>query len=229
MTLQHSLILYIHNIILTDQLSRRLSLASTLKTELTVLSQHDYLRNTLHIFTPVQCSFCIFQVEEQTQYGIISSKGSYIFFKRGLPVESKSIHLSETFDCSSAVRGLFLYMLYAAVTAEPMPYGKHTDTPDESKLIPSDGSIGTLMPALQGSSTTAFCQQASSKRSFEDRGDGGELKRADSTLRSSLRDIDPLTLMMLPNLSQLEMATMGLCVSWQMHMFQLSAQKMPFY
>ncbi len=131
---------------------------------------------------PAQFSFCTFQVEEQTQYGIISSKGSFTFFKRGLPVESKSIHLSETFDCSSAVRGFFLYMLYAAVTAEPMPYGKHADTPDESKLVCSNGSIGTFVLALQGSSTATFRQQASSKRSFEDREDGGELKRADLTL-----------------------------------------------
>ncbi len=131
---------------------------------------------------PARYSFCTFQVEEQTQYGIISSKGSYTFFKRGLPVESKSIHLSKTFDCSSAVRGLFLYMLYAAVTAEPMPCGKHADTPDESKLVRSDGSFGTSVPALQGSSTAAFRQQASSKRSFEDKEDAGELKRADSTL-----------------------------------------------
>ena len=132
--------------------------------------------------SPAQYSFCTFQVEEQTQYGIISSKGSYTFFKRSLPVESKSIHLSKTIDCSSAVRGLFLYMLYAAVTAGPMPCGKHADTPDESKLVRSNGSIGTFVPALQGSSTAAFRQQASSKRSFEDREDGGELERADLTL-----------------------------------------------
>ena len=134
--------------------------------------------------SPAQDCFCTFQVEEQTQYGIISSKGSYTFFKRGLPVESKSIHLSKTFDCSSAVRGLFLYMLHAAVTAEPMPCGKHADTPDESKLVRSNGSIGTFVPALPGTSTAAFRQQASSKRSFEDREDGGELERADLTLHA---------------------------------------------
>ncbi len=111
-------------------------------------------------------------------------------------MESKSIHLSETFDCSSAIRGLFLYMLYAAVTADPMPYGKHADTPDESKLVPSDGSIATFVPVLLGSNTAAFRQQASSKRSFEDREDGGELKGADSTLHFSLHDSDPATLMM---------------------------------
>ena len=47
MTVHHSLILYEHNIIPTDQLSRRLSLALTLRTELTVLCQYDYFSNTL--------------------------------------------------------------------------------------------------------------------------------------------------------------------------------------
>ncbi len=46
MTLQHSLIFDEHNIILTDQLSCCLSLALTLATQMTVLSQHDYLRDT---------------------------------------------------------------------------------------------------------------------------------------------------------------------------------------
>jgi len=39
------------NLILTDQLSRRLSLALTLRTELTVFSQHDHLWNTLYKLT----------------------------------------------------------------------------------------------------------------------------------------------------------------------------------
>ena len=57
----------------------------------------------------------------------------------------------------------------------PMPCGKHDDTLDENKLVCSDGSIGTFVPALHGSSTVALGQQAS-KRSLEDREDGGELE-----------------------------------------------------
>ena len=48
MTQHHSLILYKYSIILTDQLSRWLSLATTMRTELAVLFQHDYLGNTLY-------------------------------------------------------------------------------------------------------------------------------------------------------------------------------------
>ena len=50
MTVQHSLILAEHSTFITiDQLSRWLA------TILTVLSQHDYLRNTLDNFTSQQC------------------------------------------------------------------------------------------------------------------------------------------------------------------------------
>lgn len=146
-------------------------------------------------FAPLSCSVQLlhFQVEEQTQFGIISSKGSYTFFKRGLPVESKSIYLSEAFDCSAAVRSLFLYMLHAAVTADPMPCGKHADIPGKSKLIRSDGSISTFVPTLKGISTAAFRQQASAKRSFQDREDRGELELADSKQHLSLHDSNRLT------------------------------------
>ncbi|KAL0035950.1 hypothetical protein WJX77_008921 [Trebouxia sp. C0004] len=65
-------------------------------------------------------------------------------------------------------------MLHAAVTAHPMPCGKHADTPDESKLVRSHGSIGTFVLALQSSSTAAYRQQASCERSVEDRDEGGE-------------------------------------------------------
>ena len=132
-------------------------------------------RHVQQVLLFLNAQYKLVQIEEQTQFGIISSKGSYTFFKRGLPVESKSIFLSETFDCNSAVRALFLYVLHAAVTADPMPCGKHADTPDENKLVCSDGSIGTFVPALHGSNTVAFGQQAS-KRSFEDREDGGEVE-----------------------------------------------------
>lgn len=54
MTVQHSLILSEHSTFITiDQLSRWL--ATVLRTELTVLSQHDYLRNTLDNFTSQRC------------------------------------------------------------------------------------------------------------------------------------------------------------------------------
>ena len=51
------------------------------------------------------------------------------------------MHLSETFDCSSAVRGLFLYMLHAAVTAEPMSYGKPTLTECNTGIWLTSNSI----------------------------------------------------------------------------------------
>ena len=110
MTLQHSLILYIHNIILTDQLSRRLSLASTLKTELTVLSQHDYLRNTLYSFTPAQYSFCIFSrlrnrhnMASSVARGLIHSSKEVYRWRAGLSIWARLLTVALRFEGSFCI------------------------------------------------------------------------------------------------------------------------------
>jgi len=151
----------------------------------------------------VECTICAFQVEEGVQYGILSSKAHFMFFKRGVPVDGKSIHVSKTFECTTAdptIRQLFLYMLKVSVTAERLPCCQHAETPEDNKLVLSNGSVGSFVPALQGSSIAAVVQQASSKQYFEDRDDeGGELEVPCLTSYLSLHKFDCPTHMLLPN------------------------------
>ena len=73
-------------------------------------------------------------------------------------------------------------MLHAAVTAHLMPFDEHAKTPEESEMVHSNGCLGTFVLPLHGSSTAAYAEETTSKESFEDREDGGELELATPTL-----------------------------------------------
>ncbi len=118
-------------------------------------------------------------------------------------MDGKSIHLSKTFDCTTTnptIRQLFLYMLKISVTAERLPYCQHAEIPEEDKVLLSNGSVGSFVLALQGSSTGAVIQQASSKRCLEDRdNEGGEQEVPVLSSYLSLQGLDCLTQISLPN------------------------------
>ncbi len=72
-------------------------------------------------------------------------------FKRGLPLQDKIMCFSETIECTSknmTVRQLYLYMLYLSSKAEPMPANQHPVTPDDDKMVHSDGRIETFVPSV---------------------------------------------------------------------------------
>jgi len=103
-------------------------------------------------------------------------------------VDDKSISFSKTYECTSAdptIKQLFLYLLDAAIRADPMPVGDHADTAEEGKLVLPSECIGSFVPALQRRSQSSVAERASLKRSFEDRDDeGGESESAHAALHS---------------------------------------------
>lgn len=95
---------------------------------------------------------------------------------------------SKTSECTCAdptIRQLFLYLLDAAIKADPMPIGNHADSPEKGKLFLPSGSIGSFVPALQRRSQSSVAERASLKRSFKHRDDeGGESESAHAALHS---------------------------------------------
>ncbi len=100
-----------------------------------------------------------------------AAKNFTLFSKRGLPVEDKIVQFSETFECTSAdmtVRQLYLYILYLASTANPMPSNQHPLTPEEGKLVCPDGRSGSFLPALERRIALSVSPQLPLKRPPED-------------------------------------------------------------
>jgi len=64
-------------------------------------------------------------------------------------VDGKTVYFSEIIECTSeavTVRQLYVYMLHLASQADPMPANQHPVTPEEDKMVHSNGSIGSFVP-----------------------------------------------------------------------------------
>lgn len=72
-----------------------------------------------------------------------------MFFKRSLSAKDTVVYFSETCECTSkdvTVRQVYLCMLCLASKADPMPANQHPVTPEENKLVHSDGAVETFVP-----------------------------------------------------------------------------------
>ena len=72
-----------------------------------------------------------------------------MFFKRGLSAKDKVVYFSETCECTSkdvTVRQVHLYVLCLTSKADRMPANQHPVTPEENKLVHSDGAVESFVP-----------------------------------------------------------------------------------
>ncbi|KAL0037633.1 hypothetical protein WJX77_005578 [Trebouxia sp. C0004] len=87
-----------------------------------LLTSHD-AELRIKVANPVAQAFG-YAVEEGVQHGIIGSKRFHVFFKRGWPLQDKIVYF------------------------KPMPANQHPETPDEDKMVHSEGRIGTFVPSV---------------------------------------------------------------------------------